>query len=202
MRESPVSERAPAASIRTAPLCRGVRVPAAASVLLPLLLAVLAGCAEPRRDADAADPCAAGCAFTSEDLPGVEMLLTHRADGRSHEVEATVRNEAAMVYWHLWVPHCALEPWSDQMTGPRGAVQPREPEAHCQPCGTDALAAGEVMRRTFRWDERVWDWDTESMREAPEGAYRWEIRFAAEPDRNAVCGGQRAVRGGLDLVVA
>ncbi|HJQ92839.1 MAG TPA: hypothetical protein VJ874_00980 [Candidatus Thermoplasmatota archaeon] len=138
---------------------------------------------------------------SSPGLDGVVLEVVRTDSGERHTLDATVRNTGLWSYYFLWVPQCDLHPWSDRMAGPDGPVQPREPGAHCLPCGRDVLSPGESMSRSFGWDERVWDMDQERMRDAPDGRYVWTVSFRAEPDEDDVCGGDRAVSVDVEVEV-
>lgn len=130
---------------------------------------------------------------SSPGLPGVVLEVVRTDAGDVHRLDATVRNTGLQAFYFLSVPQCDLHPWSDSLAGPDGPVQPREPEAHCLPCGWDALSPGESMSRSFEWDERTWDDSAQRMRDAPAGNYAWTVAFRAEPDEDDACGGDRSV---------
>lgn len=138
---------------------------------------------------------------SSPALEGVVLELARTDSGDRHRLDATVRNTGLRIFYYLWVPQCALDPWSEAMAGPAGPVQPREPEAHCLPCGVDALSPGEALTKSYEWDERLWDADDGRMRDAPGDRYTWTVTFRAEPDEDEVCGGDRLVRASVEVKV-
>ena len=169
-------------------------------VVAALLVVALAGCSS--GDGGAASPSHPGTATgSSPSLEGVVLEVVHTGSADQHRVEATVRNTGLQAFYYLWVPQCALEPWSESMTGPDGPVQPREPEAHCLPCGWDALSPGESLTKSYEWDERLWDADDERMGDAPDGTYTWTVTFHAEPKDQDACGGDRTVSASVRVDV-
>ncbi|HUR25831.1 MAG TPA: hypothetical protein VM327_07455 [Candidatus Thermoplasmatota archaeon] len=170
------------------------------AILLVVPALAAAGCATDGDDMSA--PSSSSATGSSPDLDGVVLEIIHTGAGEDHRLDATVRNTGLRIVYFLWVPQCGLEPWHDGMVGPGGkAVQPREPEAHCLPCGWDALSPGESLSKSFEWDERLWDFDEERPYAAPDGRYVWTVTFQAEPDEDDVCGGQRAVSASIELHV-
>jgi hypothetical protein len=170
-------------------------------LLVACLLAgvATAGCSP---DEGGAAPTSSRASGSSADLEGVVLEVVHTASGDDHRLDATVRNTGLRIFYYLWVPRCGLGPWNDAMVGPEGeAVQPREPEVHCLPCGWDALSPGESLSRSFEWDERLWDFDEERSYDAPPGRYVWTVAFYAEPKDADVCGGRHAVGADVEVDV-
>ena len=125
--------------------------------------------------------------------PGAVIILeveaTHRAEGRQHTLDAVARNTGTAAACYLWVPQCALQPWTDRMEGPSGEIQPHEPMGYCQPCGWDRLDPGEAITHTFTWDERVWEgsWGDAQAHDAPAGRYRWTATIHAWAEGGQAC---------------
>ena len=127
------------------------------------------------------------CTHESPVLPGVVMAAERNDTGKLHSIGITVRNDGDRTYHYLWVPGCDKVPWIERFEGSPGTVQPREPEAQCDPCGWERLSPGAALSEEFQWDERVWDPLEGSMRDAPSGRYVWTIQFAATEDGQDVC---------------
>jgi hypothetical protein len=165
-------------------------------VLIAFLLlsgVVLGGCADGGRGGGS-DPggnpqCdGAVCSAESEALDGLVLEVVRTDSGRDHRLDATARNTGWEIFWFLWVPQCSLDPWGEEMVGPSGPALPREPGVHCLPCGWDALSPGETMSKSYTWDERVWDVDDGTSRQAPEGRYVWSVHFYAAHSEDQACG--------------
>lgn len=165
---------------------------------------LLAGCASPDEgpspSPSASSSTGDGSSFSG--TPGLEVDVVHRADGRDHTLDAVARNTGAATLWYLWVPQCGLNPWTETMEGPSGRVEPREPEAHCQPCGWDDLQPGESLTYSLAWDERLWDYDAQAMRDAPEGRYRWTLTFGASVDPQQACAPEVVSSDGVSIDVS
>ena len=175
--------------------CSCVKAWAAFVLVMPV---ALAGCADGGKDGNpdpGGNPQCAGavCSAESRALDGLVLEVVRTDAGRDHRLEATVRNTGWEIFWYLWVPYCELDPWGEEMVGPSGPVNPHEPEAHCLPCGWDALSPGESLTESFAWDERVWDVDDGTASEAPPGRYVWTVHFYAAHTEDEACGADQGV---------
>ncbi len=94
-------------------------------------------------------------------------------------------NEGADTYH---VSNICVSPFSDAMKRQGEPVYPREPQAVCEAFGTAPFAPGASMEANFTWDQKLWDQESESMQDAPEGPYQWSMIFDAYEHAN---GGDR-----------
>lgn len=197
-------EGPPGASLKGRTGCVAMRW---AALLLPMVL--LGGCAGddgaggPSSSTSGAPPAhrEPGSWNDSPDMPGVRIGVAREDDGRRHTAFVTVENAGRGTYWYLWVPSCGLEPWTERMEGASGPVDPREPQAHCQPCGWDDLEPGARLERAFEWDERIWDGEQGAMRDAPEGRYGWTFTFNAATSPEDACAGKLSAEASLVVQV-
>lgn len=138
-------------------------------VLAAVLPVLLAGC--DRFDGEAGPPYTEGRSWI---LPGVfaNATLYEEPDG-SYRVQALAENRGDRTYR---VSDACLPPWTDGLVSPDGErVEPREPVGHCAAFSLAPFPPGARREATFTWDGRIWD--EGGPREAPAGAYLWNVTF-------------------------
>lgn len=151
--------------------------------LLLVAAFLLAGCAGTPDDAGGGGSGFAPQSGHDEDTDPAAPGLVLEGDLRECEagvcVDAEARNEGEATYH---ISDFCVPPWSESMQRDGEGVQHREPMAHCLGFGTEPFGPGDVITHNTSWDGTLWDADSESYHDAPQGAYQWTINFRAWED--------------------
>lgn len=162
-------------------------------IALMLLLAGLAGCADPMTDGlpgdGGADP---GHGFapqqgSGQDVQGPLQLVVELRDcDAGYCLYATATNHGPRSYW---VSNLCVPPHSEHMERDGQDVYPREPRAYCAAFGVREWTAGEAIAFNYTWDGKLWKdggggGEDSGRVPAEPGAYQWTLKFHAYDDED------------------
>lgn len=109
---------------------------------------------------------------SDQDFPGLSANGLLSGGGERVTMEASALNFGGRTYR---VSNVCVEPWTEDMAGPSGPAQIRQPAATCTAFGLRDFAPGESIAYNGGWDGTLWS--NGGYTPAPSGHYMWALTF-------------------------